>query len=74
LRRNGLVIDLTGMRHVADNPRAGVAERGGGALPADDAHHQIAHAYGPHAARLRAAKARCDPEGVFSATPLPTGA
>lgn len=34
-------------------------------------HDQIAHACGPHAERLRAAKARFDPEGVFSATPLP---
>jgi hypothetical protein len=34
-------------------------------------HAQIAGAYGPNAARLLAAKARFDPDGVFSATPLP---
>jgi hypothetical protein len=37
--------------------------------PDDD--EQIAGAYGPNAARLRAAKARLDPDGVFSAIPLP---
>jgi hypothetical protein len=35
------------------------------------AYDQIAHAYGPNAARLRAAKARFDPAEMFSAIPLP---
>lgn len=33
---------------------------------------QIAHAYGPNAARLLAAKRRFDPDGMFRAIPLPT--
>jgi FAD/FMN-containing dehydrogenase len=37
--------------------------------PAD--HAQTARAYGPNAARLMAAKARFDPDAIFSATPLP---
>jgi FAD/FMN-containing dehydrogenase len=36
-----------------------------------DDHDQITDAYGPHAARLLATKARFDPDGVFSATSLP---
>lgn len=36
-----------------------------------DDHDQIAHAYGDNTARLLAAKARFDPDGIFSATPLP---
>jgi hypothetical protein len=36
-----------------------------------DDHDQIAHAYGPNAARLQAAKTRFDPDGIFSAIPLP---
>ncbi len=36
-----------------------------------DALPQIADAYGPNTARLLAAKSRFDPDGVFSATPLP---
>ncbi|GII53577.1 6-hydroxy-D-nicotine oxidase [Planotetraspora thailandica] len=39
-----------------------------------DDHAQIAHAYGPNAARLLAAKSRFDPDGVFSATSLPSTA
>ncbi|WP_432041810.1 FAD-binding oxidoreductase [Streptomyces cadmiisoli] len=34
-------------------------------------HAEIADAYGPHTARLLAAKARFDPDGTFTATPLP---
>lgn len=37
----------------------------------DDEHDQIAHAYGPNAARLGAAKAHYDPDRVFAAIPLP---
>ncbi|TDD87126.1 FAD-binding oxidoreductase [Actinomadura rubrisoli] len=37
-----------------------------------DDHEQIAHAYGPNTARLLAAKTRYDPDGVFTAIPLPT--
>ncbi|GAB2857474.1 FAD-dependent oxidoreductase [Actinoallomurus bryophytorum] len=36
-----------------------------------DDHAQNAEAYGPNTARLLAAKARFDPDGVFSATALP---
>jgi FAD binding domain len=44
-----------------------------GLLGPDD-HDQIAVAYGPNTARLLAAKAHFDPDGIFSATPLPPGA
>jgi FAD/FMN-containing dehydrogenase len=40
-------------------------------LAADD-HEQIAFAYGNNLARLKKAKQRFDPDGVFSATPMPT--
>ena len=38
---------------------------------APQAHDQIAHAYGDNLERLQALKRRFDPEGSFSATPLP---
>jgi FAD/FMN-containing dehydrogenase len=38
-----------------------------------DHHDQIAAGYGPNAARLAAAKRAYDPDGVFSAIPLPPG-
>jgi hypothetical protein len=37
----------------------------------DDDRDQIAHAYGSNLARLLDTKRRFDPDGVFSATPLP---
>jgi FAD/FMN-containing dehydrogenase len=40
-------------------------------LLADDDTYQITHAYGSNAARLLAAKKKYDPDGVFTATPLP---
>jgi hypothetical protein len=39
-----------------------------------DARDQIAHAFGGNAARLRLVKSQYDPDGVFSAIPLPAGA
>lgn len=36
-----------------------------------DEANQISHAYGPNRDRLLAVKSRFDPEGIFSATPLP---
>jgi FAD/FMN-containing dehydrogenase len=39
-----------------------------------DDHDQIAEAYGPNTARLLAIKQRYDPDGFFSATPLPANA
>ena len=35
---------------------------------------QIAYAYGSNTARLRAAKMQFDPDGIFSAIPLPVDA
>lgn len=43
-------------------------------LLGSDAWDQIAHAFGGNAARLRAAKTQIDPEGMFSAIPLPAAA
>jgi FAD/FMN-containing dehydrogenase len=40
-------------------------------LLASDAEDQIRHAYGPNAARLLEVKQQYDPDGVFSAIPLP---
>jgi FAD/FMN-containing dehydrogenase len=67
--------DARGARHRAwaDSLSARLAPHalpGGypGLLGPDD-HDQIAHAYGPNDARLRAAKARYDPDGIFAATP-----
>jgi FAD/FMN-containing dehydrogenase len=37
----------------------------------DNDREQIAHAYGSNLAKLREAKRRFDPDGLFSATPLP---
>jgi hypothetical protein len=52
---------------------AGEALPGGYAnLLAPDDHAQIAHAYGDNAARLLAAKAHYDADGVFTAIPLPS--
>jgi FAD/FMN-containing dehydrogenase len=71
--------DADGARHRAwaDSFSAALAPHalpGGypGLLGPDD-HEQIARAYGQNATRLRAAKARFDPDGVFSASPLPPG-
>ena len=36
-----------------------------------DDHDQITHAYGPNAGQLRELKKRFDPQGVFTAIPLP---
>ncbi|MER6220760.1 hypothetical protein ABT189_09185 [Streptomyces sp900105755] len=40
-------------------------------LLAAEHHDQTAHAYGPHADRLGVLKAKFDPAGMFTATPLP---
>jgi FAD/FMN-containing dehydrogenase len=39
-----------------------------------DDHEQIANAYGDNGTRLVAAKRHFDPDGVFNAIPLPSGA
>src|SRR5262249_57564744 len=71
--------DAEGARHRAwaDSFSAALASHalpGGypGLLGPDD-HEQIAAAYGQNATRLRVAKARFDPDGVFCATALPPG-
>ncbi|WP_433555947.1 FAD-binding oxidoreductase [Pseudonocardia xinjiangensis] len=69
--------DADAQRHVAwaDSVSAALAPHalpgGYAGLLGSDADEQIAHAYGSHAARLRAAKARFDPDGIFAAIPLP---
>ncbi|MEU7765800.1 BBE domain-containing protein [Nocardia sp. NPDC049190] len=69
--------DTDGERHRAwtdatSTMLAPVALPGGyAALLGPDDGEQIADAYGRNAARLLDAKARFDPEGIFSATPLP---
>ena len=72
-------VDSTGHRDLqrrwADNAAEALAPH---ALPGGypnllttDHHEQVAHAYGPNAARLAELKMRFDPDGVFRATPLP---
>ncbi|HSS25765.1 MAG TPA: FAD-binding oxidoreductase [Mycobacterium sp.] len=69
--------DQDGTRHRrwANTVAANLAEHalpGGYAnLLGPDDHEQIAHAYGGNATLLRAAKKHLDPDGVFSAIPLP---
>ncbi|WP_433274915.1 FAD-binding oxidoreductase [Pseudonocardia xinjiangensis] len=69
--------DADGDRHAAwaDSVSSALAPHAipGGypGMLASDADEQIAHAYGSNAARLRAAKTRFDPDGIFAAIPLP---
>src|SRR5262249_24661622 len=70
--------DKEGARHqawadVLSSALAPSALPGGYAgLLGPEALDQIAHAYGPNSARLIAAKARFDPDGIFSAIPIPS--
>jgi hypothetical protein len=50
---------------------AGALPGGYANLLGPDDHDQIAQAYGQNATRLLAAKTRFDPDGIFSAIPLP---
>ncbi|WP_433266245.1 FAD-binding oxidoreductase [Actinosynnema sp. CS-041913] len=67
--------DATAHQAWTDNLSAALAPHalpGGYAnLLGPDDHDQITHAYGQNATRLLAAKAHFDPNGIFSATPLP---
>lgn len=85
VRRSHYVVEILGAwdpdedatRHwawadcVANNLTAHALPGGYANLLGPDDHDQIAHAYGPNAGRLRAAITRFDPDGVFSAIPLP---
>ncbi|WP_156096839.1 FAD-binding oxidoreductase [Amycolatopsis jejuensis] len=81
LRENHLMVEVIGMgpdtddRPWADATSAALAPHalpGGYAnLLGPDVPDQVADAYGPNAARLREIKQRFDPDGVFSAIPLP---
>ncbi|MFI7615864.1 FAD-binding oxidoreductase [Nonomuraea terrae] len=87
LRQDHLMAEVVGWWAPGDGtPHEAWADSVAGALAADalpggypnmlgpDDHAQIADAYGPNAARLLAAKARFDSDGVFSATSLPRAA
>jgi hypothetical protein len=86
IRQNHLVVeivaawepdDANGARHqawtasVPDGLAPSALPGGYANLLGPHAYDQIAYAYGPDAARLRAAKARFDAAGMFSAIPLP---
>lgn len=86
IRRNHLMTEIIASwapddadahRHVAwaDSVSAALAPHalpgGYAGLLGSDADEQIAHAYGSNGARLRAAKAHFDPDGIFAAIPLP---
>jgi FAD/FMN-containing dehydrogenase len=85
IRRRHYVVEILAAWEPDDDPARHLAwadgvcaNLAGHALPGGyvnllgrDDHEQIAHAYGPNAARLRAVKKRFDPTGAFSAIPLP---
>jgi Berberine and berberine like len=60
--------------HVATSLAAGALPGGYANLLGPDDHDQITHAYGPNAGRLRELKKRFDPQGMFTAIPLPARA